>query len=144
MKKRHKNKRHRKGHRFPAGVKDCFFPRKGHEFCYLGDASYKLGRHGEARGKGEILLDFYRRVDRAVRPLLLPKWFLRLLCLLENRGIERAGRLRRRCLGNVEIEWMGWKWERFRIRGRFNPKVESLAKKAGREIEDASHAGWFV
>lgn len=141
MKKRHSKKRH---HKNPANLKECFFPKRGHEFCYLGDASYKIGRDGTVKGKGKCLRDFYLRVDRAARPRLLPRFVLRLALLLEESGSKRAGVFRRWCLGKNEIEWMGWRWERFRIRGKFNSRVERLAKEASREIEDASHAGWFV
>lgn len=128
----------------PRNLKECFKPRKGEEFSYLGNATYKVGRHGEVHGKNLCLLLFYREMEKRCKPNMVPTILLRVLRLLENQGNKTAGRVRHRLLGGNTIEWMGWRWDKFRIRGKFNKGIEELAKVTGREVEDASHAGWFI
>jgi hypothetical protein len=141
MKKKHRNK---EVVQVPRNLKECFRPKKGEEFSYLGNATYKLGRHGEVLGKNVCLLLFYRVMENRCKPMLVSTSLLRVLRLLENRGSTTAGNIRHRLLGGNTIEWMGWRWDKFRIKGRFNKQMETLAKVTGRAVEDASHAGWFI
>jgi hypothetical protein len=141
MKKKHRKK---EVVQVPRNLKECFRPKKGEEFSYLGNATYKLGRHGEVHGKNVCLLLFYRAMEKRCKPMLVSTSLLRVLRLLENRGSTTAGKIRHRLLGGNTIEWMGWRWDKFRIKGRFNKQIETLAKVTGREVEDASHAGWFI
>lgn len=141
MKKKHRKK---EVVQVPRNLKECFRPKKGEEFSYLGNATYKLDRHGEVHGKSAHLLLFYREMKKGCKPRLVSTSLLRVLRLLENQGNATAGRIRHRLLGGNTIEWMGWRWDRFRIKGRFNSQMETLAKATSREIEDASHAGWYV
>jgi len=141
MKKKHRKK---EVVQVPRNLKECFRPKKGEEFSYLGNATYKLGRHGEVLGKNVCLLLFYRVMENRCKPMLVSTSLLRVLRLLENRGSTTAGNIRHRLLGGNTIEWMGWRWDKFRIKGRFNKQMETLAKVTGRAVEDASHAGWFI
>lgn len=141
MKTKHRNK---EVVQVPRNLKECFRPKKGEEFSYLGNATYKLGRHGEVLGKNVCLLLFYRVMENRCKPMLVSTSLLRVLRLLENRGSTTAGNIRHRLLGGNTIEWMGWRWDKFRIKGRFNKQMETLAKVTGRAVEDASHAGWFI
>lgn len=141
MTKKHKKK---EVIQVPRNLKECFNPKKGEEFSYLGNATYKIGKHGEVQGKNKHLLFFYQEIENRCKPVLIPASLLRVLRLLENQGNRTAGKIRHRLLGGNTIEWMGWRWDKFRIRGKFNKGIEALAKVTGREVEDASHAGWFV
>ena len=140
MKKKHSKKKEPRKMR----LMDCFRPRLGEEFLYLGEATYRLNKKGETEGKSTILLRFYERLDRVARPRICPAFVLRLLLMAELNGSSLARKTRLFLIKGVEVKWMGWRWERFRIRGNFTPKAEALAKETAKEIEDASHAGWFV
>jgi hypothetical protein len=140
MKKKHSKKKEPRKMR----LMDCFRPRLGEEFLYLGEAKYRLNKKGETEGKSTILLSFYKRLDRVARPRICPAFVLRLLLMAELNGSSLARKTRLFLIKGVEVKWMGWRWERFRIRGNFTPKAEALAKETAKEIEDASHAGWFI
>lgn len=129
---------------FKLDLFQCFRPAKGKEFCYLGKAYYRLDENGMLTGKQAVLFEFYSRLDRKVRPLLCPAFVLRLLLLAEYRGSHLAKRTRLFLIKGVEIEWMGWRWDKFRIKGNFIAGTKTLAKQASAAIEDSSHAGWFV
>jgi len=129
---------------FKLDLVQCFIPAKGKEFCYLGKAYYRLDENGLLTGKHAVLFEFYSRLDRKVRPLLCPAFVLRLLLLAEYRGSRWAKRTRLFLIKGVEIEWMGWRWDKFRIKGNFTAGTKTLAKQASTAIEDSSHAGWFV
>ena len=62
---------------------DCFRPRLGEEFLYLGEAKYCLNKKGETEGKSTILLRFYERLDRVARPRICPAGVRRLLLMAE-------------------------------------------------------------
>jgi hypothetical protein len=141
MKKKHKK---REAPLVPRNLKECFRPRVGEEFSYLGNATYKLNRQGEAQGKHQYLLLFYVKMDRKCKPILVSRSLLRVLRLLENRGSVLATKIRHRLLGGNTIEWMGWRWDKFRIRGNFSKEIERLAKETRHDIEDASHSCWFI
>jgi|LauGreDrversion4_2_1035121.scaffolds.fasta_scaffold968839_1 hypothetical protein len=140
MKKKHSKKKEPRKMSFA----DCFRPRVGDEFLYLGEATYRPNKKGGLEGKNAILLSFYKKLDRIARPRLCPAFVLRLLLMSELNGSTLARKTRLFLIKGVEVKWMGWRWERFRIRGNFTPKAEALAKETAKEIEDASHAGWFV
>ena len=129
---------------FKLDLVQCFRPAKGKEFCYLGKAYYRLDENGLLTGKQAVLFEFYSRLDRKVRPLLCPAFVLRLLLLAEYKGVGWAKRTRLFLIKGVEIEWMGWRWDKFRIKGNFTEGTKTLAKQASTAIEDSSHAGWFV
>lgn len=141
MKRKHKK---REVKPFTLSRAECFRPKPGSEFCYLGAAHYRFDKKGELSGKNVILLDFYRKLDKELRPFFCPAFVLRLLLRAELNGSSLAKRVKLFLIKGVQIEWMGWRWEKFRIKGSFTPKTKDLAKAISREIEDASHAGWFV
>jgi hypothetical protein len=122
----------------------CFRPAKGKEFCYLGKAYYRLDENGLLTGKQAVLFEFYRRLDRKTRSFLCPPFLLRLLLLAEYKGVGWAKRVRLFLIKGVEIEWMGWRWDKFRIKGHFTANTKVLARQASAAIEDSSHASWFV
>lgn len=140
MKKKHSKKKEPRRMR----LVDCFRPRVGDEFLYLGEATYRPNKKGEVEGKNAILLEFYKKLDRIARPRLCPAFVLRLLLMAELNGSSLAKKTRLFLIKGIEVNWMGWRWEKFRIRGNFNPKAEALAKETGRAIEDFSHAGLFI
>ena len=129
---------------FKLDLFQCFRPAKGKEFCYLGKAYYRLDEHGMLTGKQAVLFEFYSRLDRKTRSFLCPQFVLRLLLLAEYKGVGWAKRTRLFLIKGVEIEWMGWRWDKFRIKGNFTEGTKTLAKQASAAIEDSSHAGWFV
>ena len=129
---------------FKLDLIQCFRPTKGKEFCYLGKAYYRLDENGLLTGKQAVLFEFYRRLDRKTRSFLCPPFLLRLLLLAEYKGVSWAKRVRLFLIKGVEIEWMGWRWDKFRIKGHFTANTKTLARQASGAIEDSSHAGWFV
>jgi hypothetical protein len=129
---------------FKLDLVQCFRPAKGKEFCYLGKAYYRLDENGLLTGKQAVLFEFYRRLDRKTRSFLCPPFLLRLLLLAEYKGVGWAKRVRLFLIKGVEIEWMGWRWDKFRIKGHFTANTKVLARQASAAIEDSSHASWFV
>lgn len=123
---------------------DCFFPKRGEEFAYLGKATYLTNWKGMPRGTDLMLLDFYRKLDRLARPRLCPAFVLRLLLMAELRGFSQARRLRLRLIKGIEVRWSGWKLEKFRIKGSFTPEAMELVRRTSREIEDSCYVGWLL
>jgi hypothetical protein len=116
-------------------ILDCFFPEKGEEYSYLGYAYYT-----PKTVVGDILLDFFKKVDKAARPKWCPKFYIRLLHLFGNDN--SVVRMRNFYIQNkfckitkgIMISDMKWKYDTFRIYGRFTRELDDLSKEVCEKI----------
>lgn len=112
---------------------ECFFPKKGNEYSYLGYAYYY--------SKESLLRDFFIEVDKVARPKWCPKFFLRLLNLFGNdNSIVRVRNWKLHNLFNkitkgIRVTDTKWKWDTFRIYGHFTKELRDLAEETCRKIE---------
>ena len=125
-------------------IKQCFFPRPGHEYDYLGYAYYYANAQGVPDNIGEeILRDFLQQVDAAVKPKWCPRFVLRLLDLFGNdKSIIRVRNHRLHNLFNritkgIRITDMKWKWDTYRIYGSFTKELDDLAQETCNRMEAA-------
>ena len=113
---------------------ECFFPEKGNEFGYLGYAFYYVKQDGSVSKQEEILKEFFIEVDKVARPKWCPKFVLRLLNLFGNDNSIVRVRNRRlhdlfnKITGGIQITDTKWKYDSFRIYGRFTKELDELAK----------------
>lgn len=122
---------------------ECFMPKPGGEYGYLGYAYYHVNPDGSLSAQDRYLKEFYMAVDRVARPRWCPKFFLRLLDLFGNDG--SIVRVRNRGLhdlfnkitGGVRINDVKWKWDSFRIYGSFTEELRELARATCIGIEDS-------
>lgn len=119
-------------------VIDCFFPKKGEEYSYLGYAYYTPKTF-----VGTILLDFFKEVDKVARPKWCPKFYLRLLKLFGNDN--SVVRIRNYYLSSkyskitkgIMITDMKWKYDSFRIYGNFTEELDNISKEVCKKIDKA-------
>ena len=117
-------------------ILNCFFPKKGLEYIYLGYAFWSP----ESK-EYPYILDFYKAVDKVARPWWCPKFILRLTYLLGNDN--SIVRVRNRKISDIHtkitkgimITDLKWKYESFRIYGRFTDELYELANKTCNLIE---------
>jgi hypothetical protein len=120
----------------------CFWPEKGNKFSYLGYAFYFPKKDGTLSFEDQCLVSFYKEVDRVARPKWCPRFVLRLLDLFGNdRSIVRVRNWKlhdmfNRLTGGVRITDTKWKWDSFRIYGRFTEELHQLAQETCNKIED--------
>ena len=113
---------------------ECFFPKVGNEFGYLGYAYYYVKPDGSISKQEEILKEFFIEVDKAARPKWCPKFVLRLLNLFGNDNSIVRVRNRRlhdlfnKITGGIQITDTKWKYDSFRIYGSFTKELDELAK----------------
>ena len=106
----------------------CFFPARGYKYTYLGYAFYYPGKIDET-----LLKMFFKKVDKVARPWWCPKFVLRLLHLYGNdNSIVRvkywwAHNLFNKITKGVMITDMKWKYDSYRIYGRFPEEIDDLA-----------------
>ena len=120
---------------------ECVFPKAGNEFGYLGYAYYNVKQDGSVTKGEELLKEFFIEVDKVARPWWCPKFILRLLNLFGNdRSVVRVRNRRlhdlfNKITGGIQITDTKWKWESFRIYGRFTKELDELAKATCIKIE---------
>jgi hypothetical protein len=121
---------------------ECFIPKLGNEYSYLGYAYYSVKQDNSILQQEIYLKEFFIEVDKVTRPKWCPKFFLRLLRLFGNdNSIIRVRNRRLHNLFNkitkgVCINDTKWKWDSFRIYGNFTKELDELAKATCRKIED--------
>ena len=125
-------------------VWECFFPERGFEYSYLGYAFYYTDKNNKPKSIGERLLrDFYKQVDRVARPKWCPRFVLRLLNLFGNdNSIVRVRNWKlhdmfNRLTGGIRITDTKWKWDSFRIYGRFTDELDDIRRETCEKIEEA-------
>jgi len=117
-------------------VIDCFFPKKGEEYSYLGYAYYTPKTF-----VGTILLDFFKEVDKVARPKWCPKFYLRLLKLFGNdNSVVRMRNYYLSCkyskiTKGIMITDMKWKYDSFRIYGSFTKELDNISKEVCKKID---------
>lgn len=121
---------------------ECFMPKNGDEYSYLGYAYYYVKQDGSISQQEILLKEFYIEVDKVARPKWCPKSFLRLLRLFGNdNSIVRVRNFKlhnlfNKITGGVFINDAKWKWDSFRLYGNFTKELDELAKATCRKIED--------
>ncbi len=123
-------------------ILECFFPSKGREYSHLGYTWWSPDSKEYL-----YILEFYKAVDKAVRPWWCPKFFLRLTFLLGNDN--STVRVRNRKISNIHnkitkgimITDLKWKFESFRIYGRFTNELYDLSDKTCDLIEKNCYEG---
>lgn len=123
-------------------ILECFFPSKGREYSYLGYTWWSPDSK-----EYPYILDFYKAVDKVARPWWCPKFFLRLTFLLGND--DSIVRVRNRKISNLHskitkgimITDLKWKFESFRIYGRFTDELYDLSDKTCDLIEENCYEG---
>ena len=116
---------------------ECFFPNPSYQWGYLGYAYWNIGSSNYP-----IVEEFFKGIDKTVRPWWCPKWFLRLLHLYGNDN--SIVRVRYRWIHNlyrgmtkgIFITDMKWKYESFRIYGYFTDELEEAAEECCRRLEE--------
>ena len=123
-------------------VKECFFPKPGYEYDYLGYAYYYVEKDGTVKKHEQIIRDFLQQVDAIVKPKWCPRFVLRLLDLFGNdKSIVRVRNFKLHNLFNritkgVRITDMKWKWDTYRIYGSFTKELDELAEETCRKLEE--------
>lgn len=123
-------------------VIECFFPKIGSEYDYLGYATYTYTVGSKFLYPEEALLrEFFKAVDKAARPWWCPRFVLRLLDLFGNDGsLVRSrnlflSKIFYRLTKGIRVTDTKWKYDTFRIYGNFTEELQILANKTCREIE---------
>lgn len=121
----------------------CLFPKRGDEYGYLGYAFYYVENKKPKSIGEELLRNFFKQVDRIARPKWCPRAVLRLLNLFGNdnsivrmRNYKLANMFSR-LTGGIRITDTKWKYDSFRIYGRFTAELDELAAETCRKIEEA-------
>lgn len=122
---------------------ECFFPKPGDEFGYLGYAYYYVDSKGKPKNESEELVrQFFVEVEKVAKPKLCPRFYLRLLHLFGNdksvvrmRSLKLSNKFYKLTKG-IRISDMKWKWETFRIYGSFTKELHDLAEETCKKIED--------
>lgn len=121
---------------------ECFFPKKGQEYCYLGLAYYNPDVSLPVFIEfNQILIDFYKEVDKVARPKYCPKFILRLLKLFGNDN--SIVRVRNRYLSNlfrkitkgIMITDVKEKFGTWRIYGSFTEKLWKLSEETCKKLD---------
>jgi hypothetical protein len=122
-------------------VLQCFFPKRGYEYNYLGYAYYHVKDDGSIIPGEQIIKEFLQQVDRVARPKLCPRFVLHLLNLFGNdKSIVRMRSLRlanwfSRLTKGIRITDMKWKYDSFRIYGSFTKELDRLAQETCNRLE---------
>lgn len=122
-------------------VLECFYPKRGNEYTYLGYAYYNVKENRTLSKHSEFLLYFFKQVDKVARPFWCPRFILRLLNLFGNDN--SIIRVRNRTLHNlfnkitkhIRITDTKWKYDSFRIYGSFTDELEKLAQETCKKLE---------
>ena len=123
-------------------VLKCLFPERGNEYDYLGYAWYNINKDGTLNANNRLLLDFFKQVDKVARPVWCPRFVLRLLHLFgSDNSIVRVRNwrlhdLELRLTKGIAITDTKWKYDSFRIYGRFTAELDQLAADTCKKIEN--------
>jgi len=120
----------------------CFFPKKGWEYSYLGYAWYYVRVGGVISIEDQLLLNFFKEVEKVAKPRWCPRFILRLLYLFGNDNSYvrvrnfKLHRLFNRLTKGISVTDTKWKYESFRIYGNFTNELHDLAEETCKLIED--------
>lgn len=123
-------------------ILECFFPSKGREYSYLGYTWWSPDSKEYL-----YILEFYKAVDKVARPWWCPKFFLRLTFLLGNDNSivrvrsRKISNLHNKITKGIMITDLKWKFESFRIYGRFTDKLYDLSDEICDLIEENCYEG---
>lgn len=121
-------------------VLECFFPKKGNEYLYLGYAFYYI-ENGKISEIDKLLIYFYECTDKEARPFWCPKFILRLLHLFGNDNSlvrmrnYRLQKLFIKLTKGIKITDTKMKFDEFRIYGYFNEHLEEQADIVCKQID---------
>jgi len=123
-------------------VLKCVFPERGFEYDYLGYAWYNINKDGTLNAEDRLLRGFFKQVDKVARPWWCPRFVLRLLHLFgSDNSIVRVRNwklhnLELRLTKGIAITDTKWKYDSFRIYGRFTAELDQLAADTCKKIEN--------
>jgi len=123
-------------------VLKCVFPERGFEYDYLGYAWYNINKDGTLNAHNRLLRGFFKQVDKVARPWWCPRFVLRLLHLFgSDNSIVRVRNwklhnLELRLTKGISITDTKWKYDSFRIYGRFTAELDQLAADTCMKIEN--------
>lgn len=109
-------------------IKHILFPAKGNEFSYLGKAYYYEHKDG-ITVEQHFLREFYREIDRIVRPWWCPRFLLRAMPFYVKDII----------LGGTLITHVGWRYNKFVINGFLPYEAWGIAERCCEMIESSNN-----